>query len=128
MLSLGEEKILDKPDIQKRTYNYSVQVVKLAKSIKRDDINRTLVRQLVRSGTSVGANITEAQAASSKKDFINKMQIANKEAHETRYWLRVLNDTAIGEKVLIDKHLKEIEQIINILTIIVRNAQSNNVS
>ena len=119
---------MDKPDIQKRTYNYSVQVVKLAKSIKRDDINRTLVRQLVRSGTSVGANITEAQAASSKKDFINKMQIANKEAHETRYWLRVLNDTAIGEKVLIDKHLKEIEQIINILTIIVRNAQSNNVS
>lgn len=117
--------MINKPDIKLRTYNYSIQVVRLAKSIKRDDISRPLVRQFVRSGTSIGANISEAQAASSKKDFINKMQIANKEAHETRYWLNIMNETEIGNKSIIDKHIQEVKQIINILTTIIKNAQIN---
>lgn len=116
---------LTKYDIEKRTFNYAVQAVKLSKSVEKDDINRILIRQYVRAGTSIGANVAEAQAASSRKDFINKMQIASKEARETMYWLGLMRDTEIDTKAKIAENIKEVEQIINILTAIVKNLQKN---
>jgi four helix bundle protein len=80
---------------------------------------------LFRSGTSIGANVEEAQAAQSKRDFISKMSIAAKEARETRYWLRLLNETELSTsdvKVL----LKENEELINILTKIVKTSVEKN--
>jgi four helix bundle protein len=77
---------------------------------------------LLRSGTSIGANVEEAIAAQSKKDFINKLSIANKEARETKYWLRLLDKSELT-KIAINEYLIEIEHIINIMTKIIKTAQ-----
>lgn len=79
-------------------------------------------KQLLRSGTSIGANVEEASAAISKKDFILKMSIASKEARETRYWLRLLEKSnCINFEI--NEYLQEIEQIIRILSAIVKTSQ-----
>ena len=80
-----------------KTFNFSKEVIKLYINLKKDKVFE-LASQLIRSATSIGANVEEAQAAQSKRDFISKMSIAAKEARETRYWLRLLNETAITEK------------------------------
>ena len=82
-----------------------------------------LSKQLVRSGTSIGANIQEAGAAQSRKDFISKMSIASKEARETNYWLRLLRDSKLCEDVNFDDILTKSEEIIRILTSIVKTSQ-----
>lgn len=81
-----------------------------------------LSKQVLRSGTSVGANVEEAIAAQSRKDFIAKMSIASKEARETKYWIRLLERSGF---IIYDYGmlLKEIEEIINILTAIVKTSQ-----
>ncbi|WP_366142659.1 four helix bundle protein [uncultured Aquimarina sp.] len=76
----------------------------------------------MRSATSIGANVAEAGAAQSKKDFISKMAIASKEARETRYWLRLLNESDLVN-INLSSHLDEINQIIKILTKIVKTSQ-----
>ncbi|MFI2743392.1 four helix bundle protein [Zhouia sp. PK063] len=81
-----------------------------------------LFKQLLRSATSIGANIEEAIAAQTKKDFIHKMSIASKEARETKYWLRLLNESEITS-ISVNKPLVEIEHIINIVTKIVKTSQ-----
>ena len=77
-------------DMEERTAKFSEDLIEFIKGIKRDDINRNIVSQLVKSGTSVGANYCEANASSSKKDFRNKIYICKKETNETKYWFRVL--------------------------------------
>jgi len=103
-----------------KTFNFSKEIIKLYIDLKKDKIFE-LASQLFRSGTSIGANVEEAQAAQSKRDFTHKMSLAAKEARETRYWLRLLNETELsGNEV---KHLlKEIEEIINILTNIIKTS------
>lgn len=81
-----------------------------------------LSKQLLRSGTSIGANVEEANAAQTKKDFIAKMSIASKEARETRYWLKLLQQSKMVKKDF-QPELKAIEEIISILTAIVKTAQ-----
>ncbi len=83
-----------------------------------------LSKQLLRSATSIGANVEEANAAQTKKDFISKMSIASKEARETKYWLRLLDGSKI---VNLDYlfYLQSIERIINILTKIVKSSQES---
>ncbi|WP_432759459.1 four helix bundle protein [Elizabethkingia ursingii] len=79
---------------------------------------------MLRCGTSIGANVEEAIAAQSKKDFIAKLSIANKEARETRYWLRLYKSSDLVQFNL-DFYLKEIESIINILTKIIKTSSEN---
>ncbi len=80
-------------------------------------------KQLLRSGTSIGANIEEAIAAQSKKDFIAKMAISSKEARETKYWLRLLSESKYID-LDYSCYLNDIEDIINILTAIVKTPQT----
>ena len=82
-------------------------------------------RQLLRSGTSIGANVEEATAAQSKKDFISKMSIASKEARETRYWLRLLKDSNICSRINYIEAINESDELIKILTAIVKTSQKN---
>jgi len=77
-------------DLEERTAKFSENIIDLVKTIKRDDINRNIIIQLVRAATSIGANYCEANASSSKRDFRNKIFICKKEANETKYWLRIL--------------------------------------
>ena len=77
------------PPIQERTFQFSIDVVRLCQKLdSKSGVARTLGRQLLRSGTSIGANIEEAQAAQSTADFVNKCSISLKETRETIYWLR----------------------------------------
>ena len=83
-------------DIKERTFSFALEIVRLCRSLdSRPGSFRTLIQQLLRSGTSVGANVEEAQAGQSRADFISKYSIALKEARETLYWLRLLD--ASGE-------------------------------
>ena len=77
-------------DLEERTSRFGESIIKFCRNIKRDVINDPIVNQLVRSGTSVGANYREANSASSRKDFRNKIYICKKEAEETKYWLDMI--------------------------------------
>ncbi|MEK8180820.1 four helix bundle protein [Flavobacterium buctense] len=108
--------------IANKTLDFSLMVIRLFIQLKKE--NEFIVsKQLLRSGTSIGANVEEAIAAQSKKDFINKLSIANKEARETKYWLRLLDKSELT-KIQINEYLIEIEHIINIITKIIKTAQT----
>jgi len=110
-----------------KSFNFAIRVVNLYKFLCKDKKEYILSKQLLRSGTSIGANINEAQAGQSKKDFIAKMAIASKEARESKYWIRLLIETKYLDKE--SKHteslLSEIEEIIKLLTSIVKTSQNN---
>ncbi len=82
-----------------------------------------LSKQVVRSGTSIGANVEEATAGQSRKDFISKMAISSKEARETNYWLRLLRDSQLCKDIDYKNLINESEEIIKILTSIVKTSQ-----
>jgi four helix bundle protein len=80
-----------KYDLEERTAKFGENIIEFCKNVKQDVITRPLINQLVRSGTSIGANYMEANAASSKKDFRNKIFISKKETQETKHWLRMMS-------------------------------------
>jgi four helix bundle protein len=107
--------------IKEKTYNFALDIIKIYQQmIKQNEF--ILSKQLVRSGTSIGANVEEATAAQSRKDFISKMSISSKEASETNYWLRLLRDSQLCEGKDYTELIKESEEIIAILTSIVKTA------
>ncbi|HKR03949.1 MAG TPA: four helix bundle protein [Bacteroidia bacterium] len=112
-----ENIILDK------SFEFALEIVELYKQLVAEK-EFVLSRQLLRSGTSIGANVEEATAAISKKDFTAKMSIASKEARETRYWLRLIDKSKLVNLDLTN-HLNGVEQLINILTAIVKTSQGN---
>jgi four helix bundle protein len=81
----------NKYDLEERTAKLGEQVIKFCKTLKQDSISRPLIIQLIRSATSIGANYVEANGASSKRDFRNKIFICKKESQETKHWLRMIN-------------------------------------
>lgn len=84
------------PDIERRTFEFALRIVKVCTALDaQPGVGRTLNKQLLPCGTSVGANVTEAQAAQSRPDFISKMNIALKEARESLYWLRLVAASAL---------------------------------
>ena len=111
---------IKKPNIIKeKTYKFALDIIKIYQQmIKQNEF--ILSKQLVRSGTSIGANNEEATAAQSRKDFISKMSISSKEARETNYWLRLLRDSNLCDGIDYSELIKESEEIIKILTSIVK--------
>lgn len=85
-------------DIYKMSFNFSLRVIVVYKQLMLNNREYILSKQLLRSGTSIGANVSEAKYAQSRKDFIHKMNIALKEASETEYWIRLLMDSEYLEK------------------------------
>ncbi len=109
--------------IQEKSFKFSLMIIELYKQLSKTD-NNPILRQLLRSATSIGANVNEGSAGQTKKDFISKMAIASKEARETVYWLRLLNDSN-WYKVDLKNHLSESNEILKILTKIVKTSQEN---
>ena len=105
------------------TFNFSIQIIALYKLLIQKN-EYIISKQLLRSGTSIGANAEEGSAAQTKKDFINKMSIASKEVRETRYWLRLLERSKLVD-LNYSTYLTSIEHIINILTKIVKTSQES---
>ncbi len=115
--------------ITDRTFNFAVRVVNLCKILdEKPGVGRTLAKQLIHSGTSIGANGSESQAAQSTADFIHKLEIALKEARETRYWLRLLIAVQLFPDSRLQPLLNESEEVIKIIAAIIvktkRNANS----
>ena len=81
--------------LDERTYKFALRIVKLVAALPHTTAGEVLGRQVLRSGTSIGANVEEAHAASTKRDFTYKMQTALKEARETHYWLRLIRDAGL---------------------------------
>ena len=84
---------MENNNIQEKTFQFAIRIVKLCKILRMERHEYTLSKQLLKSGTSIGANVTEAQQAQSRADFLSKLNIALKEASETKYWLRLLHAT-----------------------------------
>ncbi|QLE59763.1 four helix bundle protein [Nostoc sp. TCL26-01] len=113
-------------DITQRTFDFAVRIVKLCQSLEENaGVPRTLAKQLLRSGTSIGANVEEARAGQSKADFINKNAIALKEARETQYWLRLLVATKIVSPDKLDKLIQESEELKRILGAIIVSSKTS---
>ncbi len=111
--------------IQDRSFLFAVRIVKLCQFLEQQErVSRTLANQLLRSGTSIGANIEEAQAGQSKADFIAKMSIARKEARETHYWLLLLKESELLTSAQLSEILQESDEIIRILTSVVKTSQT----
>jgi len=111
-------------DIVTRTFQFALSIIELANQL--DEVigsTRVLTRQILRSGTSIGANIEEAQAAESKADFAHKYNIALKEARETRYWLRLIDASNSTINADLDSLIKESDEICRIIAQIVINAR-----
>jgi four helix bundle protein len=108
--------------ILNKSFVFALTIIETYKYLNENK-EYVLSKQLLRSGTSIGANVEEANAAQTKKDFIAKMSIASKEARETRYWLKLLQKSQMVKKDF-QEELKAIEEIISILTAIVKTAQT----
>ena len=98
-------------DLEERTAKFGEEIIEFCKSIVQDAITRSIISQLVRSGTSIGANYMEANAASSRKDFRNKIFICKKEAQETKHWLRMLAKATPEKKEEVRKLWKETQEL-----------------
>jgi len=109
----------DNLSIQERTEEFAIRVVKAYSELNKrhfDDAGKVLSKQFLRSGTSIGANCSEAKYAQSTKDFINKYSIALKEASETLYWIRIMIKSEVVSQPRFKKMIEENERIIKILT------------
>jgi four helix bundle protein len=118
-------KINSKPyNLEKRTLEFSKQVIKLCKQLPKNTVNFKLIDQLVRSATSVGANYREANEADTKRDFRNRIRISKKEAKETIYWLELLktaNSINLEKEIII--LLEESKELMKILGAIYEKAR-----
>ena len=101
--------------IQVKTYAFAVRVVRLYQYLVKSKSEYVLSKQLLRSGTQIGANVEEAIGGQSDKDFFAKMTIAYKEARETHYWLRLLTDTSYLSNEESESLLSDIEEILKII-------------
>ncbi|MGH8020995.1 MAG: four helix bundle protein [Opitutaceae bacterium] len=112
-------------DLPERTFLFARRVVDLCQTLDQTPgVSRTLANQLLRSGTSIGANVEEDQASQSRADFAAKYSIACKEARETQYWLRLLAAAGLGVQADIESLTDEAGQLVAILTTIVKRTRN----
>jgi len=121
---IKEETVKYYNPILEKSFNFSVRIVKFYQlKIKHNYNLDPLFKQLLRSGTSIGANVSEAQSAFTKKDFINKLGISLKESKETEYWLKLLNKTEIISEKEFKSLFNDCEEISKILTSIIKSSK-----
>lgn len=106
-----------------KTFALSLRVIKLYNHLRKLKVERDLCLQLLRSGTSIGANAEEAIGGSSRKDFIYKLEVAYREARETKYWVRLFKESELLEINLADSFLSDINEILKILTAILKSTK-----
>jgi len=111
-------------ELEERTKQFAVQVVKTVALFPKTNEGQVVGKQLLRAGTSIGANYREANRAESRNDFIHKIGVAEKEAAETIYWLEICRDTKLGPENQIAEMLNEAGQLLAILITIGRKAKT----
>jgi len=115
-------------DIRQRAYQYALRAIKLYQHLQeqRDGAGWILAKQYLRAATSIGANIEEAQASESRADFIHEFGIAQKEARESLYWLRLVAESHIVSDSRLNALTKETEELVAVITTIVVNTKAKN--
>lgn len=108
-----------------KSYAFAIRIVKAYQYLCTEHREYNLSKQLLRCGTSIGANSSEAQGGQSKKDFAAKIQIAYKEAKETHFWIRLLRDTNYFEPKLANSLLKDCEELLRIIASILKSSRKN---
>lgn len=111
--------------VYNKSYAFALRVIGLYKFLTNEQKEFVLSKQLLRSGTAIGALISESEFAQSKSDFIHKMSIALKEANETKYWISLLKDSEYISLKMYDSLLPEINEIISLLVAIIKSSKSN---
>jgi len=108
----------------KKSYDFAIRIIKLFQYLNNEKKEFVLSKQILRSGTSIGANIEEAQGGQSEKDFISKLTIAYKETRETHYWLRLMRDTKIIEDKLANSLISDCEELLKIIGTILKTMKN----
>jgi len=112
--------------VQQKSYQFAVRIVKTCKYLQEEKKEYILSKQLLRSGTSIGANIEEAIGGQSEKDFFAKLTISYKEARETHYWIRLLGDTGYLTKEESKSLLLDTDELLRIIGSIQKTMRSRN--
>jgi len=111
--------------LKTKSYAFALKVIKLYQKLSSEKKEFVLSKQILRSGTSIGANIEEANQAESKRDFIHKLGIAQKEANETHYWIRLLTDSNFLEQNTSVILKDDCEELIKLITASIKTAKNN---
>ncbi len=119
---------MDRDELRKRTKQFALRIIKLASSMPSTRAGEVLGRQLLKSGTSIGANYREALRASSRKHFISITEIALREADETLYWLELLAESGMVSASRLDSLRDECSQIVAILAATVKTSKENKIA
>ena len=109
--------------IQDKSFDFAVRIVNLCKYLQTEKREYILSKQLMRSGTSIGANVAEAQQAQSKPDFISKMNIALKESYETDYWIRLIYATEYVTQNMFESMIEDCREVEKLLIAITKSAK-----
>ena len=109
--------------IQEKSFRFAVRIVNLCKYLQKEQKEFTLSKQVLRSGTSIGANVAEAQQAQSRADFISKLNLSLKEAYETNYWLRLLYETQYLSKNAFESIIADCTEIEKLLISIIKTTK-----
>ena len=117
----GENKEVENP-IREKSFAFAIRVVGLNKYLVNEKKEFVLSKQILKSGTSIGANVEEGIGGISRKDFRAKLSIAYKEARETKYWLRLLHATDYINENVFDSLMQECEELLKILYVIVKKS------
>lgn len=117
---------MDKENIlHSKSYAFAIRSVNLSQFLNNEKKEYVLSKQILRSGTSIGALISESEFAQSTADFINKLHIALKEANETKYWINLLHDTHFITKSMFESLIEDIKEIIRLLVSIIKKLKSS---
>ena len=111
--------------LEEKSFQFAIKIVELNRYLVGEKKEYVLSKQVLRSGTSIGANVSEAQFGQSRADFLSKMSIALKEAHETRYWLRLLEASSVIDLSYSSPLLNECNELINILVATCKTTKLN---
>jgi four helix bundle protein len=110
-------------DLEERCAKFGENIIEFCRIVKQDNINKPLISQLVRSATSIGANYMEANQASSKKDFKNKISICKKESNETKHWLRMIARANLDKKERCKEFWREAHELTLIFATISKSCE-----
>ena len=120
-----EELVMSEGALKRKSYELALRIVRLHRFLVKEQNEFVLSKQILRCGTSIGANVCEADFAESKSDFIHKIAIARKEASETAYWLNLLRDSEILSQTQAESLLKDCAEVERMLTASLKTAKKN---
>ena len=112
--------------IVEKSYKFAVNILKAVKTLNKSIENYVLVKQLIRAGTSIGANVEESQGGHTRKDFVHKLNISYRESKESKYWIRLIMDTQINSKaqqILFKSLLEDADELYRIIFSIIRSSK-----